>query len=103
MFLANTTWEYIAILHNPYSITFVLSSFVALIGVWFSLILSRIVRYKQMRKNLLIEIRDSIERCDHLPKLIDNDFEQSENGVDSLFGLPLFYNDVWTSLKIRGQ
>ena len=56
-----------------------------------------------MVKNLLIEIQDNLERCGHLPKLVDDDLKRFANNEESLFGMPLFYDDVWMSLRVRGQ
>ena len=95
-----TIWECILI---PYIITFVVSLLVALIAVKYSQNSSEKNAYKQLHKNLLTEILDNIERCDHLSKLIDDDLKRSVKREESLYGLPLFYDDVCESLRIRGQ
>ena len=95
-----TIWECILI---PYIITFVVSLLVALIAVKYSQNSSEKNAYKQLHKNLLTEILDNIERCDHLSKLIDDDLKRSIKREESLYGLPLFYDDVCESLRIRGQ
>ena len=86
-----------------YIITFVGSLLVALIAIRYSQNRSEKNAYKQLYKNLLIEIQDNLERCDHLPKLVDGDLKRDVKNEESLFGMPLFYGDVWRSLRVRGQ
>jgi hypothetical protein len=35
--------------------------------------------------------------------LIDDDLKASIDNEESLFGLPLFYDDVWNSIRAKGQ
>ena len=97
--IADNTFIIIA----PYLITFFGSLVVALIAVWYSQNLPEKRAYEQLHENLLTEIRDNIERCEHLPELINKDLEQFVKNEESLFGMPLFYDDIWKSLRIRGQ
>lgn len=88
---------------GPYLITFMVSLLVALFAVWYSQNLSEKRAYIQLHKDLLTEIRDNIELCNLLPKQIDNDLKRFVKNEGSLFAMPPFYDDIWKSLKIRGQ
>jgi hypothetical protein len=88
---------------TPSIVPFIGSLLVALIAVRYSQNLSEKRAYKQLHTNLLFEIRDNIERCGHLSILIDDDLKRSVKNEESLYGMPLFYDDVWKSLRIRGQ
>ena len=87
----------------PYTVPFIGSLLVALIAVWYSQNRSEKRAYEQLHENLLTEIRDNIEYCDLLPKQIDNDLKLVAKNDESLFGMTLFYDDVWKSLRVRGQ
>lgn len=97
------SWTKIVLEIIPYIIPFIGSLLVALIAIRYSQNLSEKRAYEQLHENLLIEIRDNIKYCDLLSKLIDKDLERLDINEESFFGMPLFYDDVWKSLRVRGQ
>ena len=87
----------------PYILTLFVALFVALCSVKYAQRLSEKRTHEQLLKNLVSEVEDNLELCDDLPGLIDDDLEASIDNEESLFGLPLFYDDVWNSIRAKGQ
>ena len=91
-------WEGIVYI-CPYIITL----FVALCSVTYAQWRSEKGTHEQLLGNLLDEVKDNLELCDTLPCLIDDNLKASIDNEESLFGLPLFYDDVWNSIRAKGQ
>lgn len=96
--LAEITWKGFLYI-SPY----ILTLFIALCSVRYAQRLSEKRTHEQLLKNLLDEVKDNLELCDTLPGLIDDDLKKSIDNEESLFGLPLFYDDVWNSIRAKGQ
>ncbi len=80
-----------------------LTLFIALCSVRYAQWLSEKKTHKQLLKNLVSEVEDNLEMSSTLPGLIDDDLKKSIDNEESLFGLPLFYDDVWNSIRAKGQ
>jgi len=59
--------------------------------------------HEQLLKNLLDEVKYNLDLCDILSGEINNDLKMSIDNKESLFGLPLFYDVVWNSIRAKGQ
>jgi len=99
---ATIVWEGILYI-CPYILTLFVALFVALCSVRYAQWLSEKRAHEQLLRNLLDEVKDNLELCDTLPGLIDADLKASIDNEESLFGLPLFYDDVWKSIRAKGQ
>jgi len=87
----------------PYILTLFVALFVALCSVKYAQRLSEKRTHEQLLENLLDEVKDNLELCDILPGLIDDDLKMSIDNKESLFGLPLFHDAVWNSIRVKGQ
>ena len=82
-----------------YIFPYILTLFIALWSVRYA----QQRTYEQLLKNLLDEVKYNLDLCDILLGVIDNDLEMLIDNEESLFGLPLFYDGVWNSLRANGQ
>ena len=86
-----------------YICPYILTLFVALCSVKYAQWLSEKRAHEQLLKNLLDEVEDNLELCNTLSGEINNDLKMSINNKESLFGLPLFHDAVWNSIRVKGR